>query len=129
MQDSYFIEENGERRKVQTHELHWLPPEGAVPSNVRFVLSSLPGLPVDVLKGQRNDIDFRHTLPLHKNERRDFIEAVLHKHSKHLTKRQISQLLYSETQSITLLPRFQNTKPGFGMCFAPSTLGPNQNTP
>jgi len=88
--------EIAEGHKVHTHDVAWLPELGQIPMNVRLLVSSLKGTTLEVMK-QRPDVEFRHMLPLHKNERRDFCNKVLEKAGKTLKKTQLSRIMYGES--------------------------------
>ena len=88
--------EIAEGHKVNTHDLCWLPELGQIPMNVRLLVSSLKGTALEVMK-KRPDVEFRHMLPLHKNERRDFCNKVLEKAGKTLKKTQLSRIMYGES--------------------------------
>jgi Ran GTPase-activating protein (RanGAP) involved in mRNA processing and transport len=92
--DQLRYEDNGYR--YSSHDLEWLPPVGSIPPNVRFLVSSLRGVALERIK-KRTDVECRHMLPLHKNERRDFCNKVLEKAGKTLKKTQLSRIMYGES--------------------------------
>lgn len=82
-------------RDVTPHHLDWLVPQSKMPSNLRVILASLDGRPIDVLRS-RTDTEFVHCLPLSKNDRKNFCETMLKKAGKTLKDNQLRQVVYGE---------------------------------
>mmetsp|Transcript_35447 Transcript_35447/g.92734 ORF Transcript_35447/g.92734 Transcript_35447/m.92734 type:complete len:1347 (-) Transcript_35447:1023-5063(-) len=91
--DRIEYEENG--LDVTPHDLSWLLPESKMPPNLRVILASLEGRPMDVLRA-RSDTDFANCLPLSKNDRKNFCETMLKKAGKTLKDNQLRQVVYGE---------------------------------
>lgn len=73
-------------------DLVWLPP--AIPENIRLVLSTLPGKPLDELK--RRNLSEMHIEPLQQDERKRLVHAYLAPYRKNLSEPQIERIITAE---------------------------------
>ena len=76
----------------QALDLVWLPPE--IPSNVRFILSTLPGRPLDDLK--KREWPTRYIKSLHTDEKKKLITEYLAQYTKSLSENQVDRIVAVE---------------------------------
>ncbi len=73
-------------------DLVWMPP--VIPENIRLVLSTLPGKPLDELK--RRNLPEMHIEPLEQDERKRLVHEYLAPYRKNLSDPQIERIITAE---------------------------------
>jgi len=104
----------------QAPDLVWLPP--VIPENIRLIVSTLPGRPLDDLT-ERGWPTF-HIQPLDETEQQTLISQHLRQYTKALNKEQATRIVNAQQ---TANPLYVNTPPakagGFGLRLKAGSIG------